>query len=247
MTTTKLHQLLAVEKSVKTAAAAATNSAYHAFQKSIELFNGLSRVYSPRDEDGETLPAENKKVTFQVDGLLTELRDPLVRLLDVTAQKDWANCTAKADVVVDGQTLIEDAPVSYLLFLEKQLTDLGTLIKSVPVLEASENWELDPQTGLYRSARYQTIRSKKVYRNHVLAVATEKHPAQVQVYQEDVPAGTWETVKFSAAVPLVRRRRMSDQQEKLLAAVRFARERANEQAVPDEVRPGDTVFDFVFA
>lgn len=41
----------------------------------------------------------------------------------------------------------------------------------------------------------------QVPRNHVKAEATDKHPAQVEVYHEDVPVGYWTTVKFSGALP----------------------------------------------
>ena len=35
---------------------------------------------------------------------------------------------AKADLVVDGVTLAKDLPVTYLLFLEKQLTELKAFV-----------------------------------------------------------------------------------------------------------------------
>ena len=38
----------------------------------------------------------------------------------------------------------------------------------------------------------------------MLAEATQQHPAQVQVYMEDVPEGDWTTVKFSGALPASR-------------------------------------------
>ena len=36
-----------------------------------------------------------------------------------------------------------DVPVTYLLFLEKQLVDLHTFVKKLPVLDASETWVFD--------------------------------------------------------------------------------------------------------
>lgn len=41
-------------------------------------------------------------------------------MFDVVATQDFANCQAKADVMVEGRVLIKDAPVTHLLFLEKQ-------------------------------------------------------------------------------------------------------------------------------
>jgi len=36
---------------------------------------------------------------------LQELTEALAKLFDVVATKDWANCQAKADVVVDGNEI----------------------------------------------------------------------------------------------------------------------------------------------
>ena len=87
---------------------------------------------------------------------------------------------------MDGSTLLRDVPVSYLLFLEKQLVDLHTFVKKLPVLDAAESWTIDPSADCWRTEAVRTMRTKKVPRNHVKAEATEKHPAQVEVYYEDV-------------------------------------------------------------
>jgi len=84
---------------------------------------------------------------------------------------------ARADVVIDGQTIATDVPVTYLLFLEKQLVDLHTFVKKLPVLDAAESWVRDDSTDSWRTEAVRTIRTKKVPRNHVKAEATDKHPA----------------------------------------------------------------------
>ena len=91
----------------------------------------------------------------------------------------------------------------------------------------------------------RTIRTKKVPRNHVKAEATEKHPAQVEVYYEDVPIGYWTTVKFSGALPARRVNELLERVEKLQQAVKFAREEANGTEVTDQ-RVGDAVFGYLF-
>src|SRR3712207_3448312 len=108
----------------------------------------------------------------------------LTRLFDVTATKDWANCTARADVRVEGRTILADIPVNYLLFLEKQLTDLHTFEKKLPVLDAAESWTLEPSTDWWKTDPVRTNRTKKVPRNHVKGEATDKHAAQVEGYYE---------------------------------------------------------------
>ena len=57
----------------------------------------------------------------------------------VLATQDFANCQAKANVVVDGQTILKEVPVTHLLFLEKQLVDLRTFIDGLPTPEAKKS------------------------------------------------------------------------------------------------------------
>ena len=92
----------------------------------------------------------------------------------------------------------------------------------------------------------RTNRTKKVPRNHVKAEATEKHPAQVEVYYEDIPVGYWTTVKFSGALPAKRVSTLLERVEKLQQAVKFAREEANNAEAVDK-HVGDRVFGYLFA
>ncbi|MFF4246519.1 hypothetical protein ACFYY2_18910 [Streptomyces sp. NPDC001822] len=241
---TKLNQIIAVEKGVKSKSLQDTTAAHHKVQKTA-LLAGISRTYQPKNEEGEQLPPESSRVQVKAEDALREMSVSLTRLFDVTATKDWANCTARADVSVDGRVIVPEVPVSYLLFLEKQLTDLHTFVKKLPVLDASESWSLDPSTDWWKTDPVRTIRTKKVPRNHVKAEATEKHPAQVDVYYEDVPIGYWTTVKFSGALPARRVNELLERVEKLQQAVKFAREEANGAEVTDR-RVGDAVFGYLF-
>lgn len=241
---TKLNQIIAVEKGVKSGSLRELTDAHHALQKQA-LLAGISRTYQPKDEDGEVLPPESTRVQVKAEDVLRKTATVLTRLFDVTATKDRANCVAKADIVVDGQTLLSDVPVSYLLFLEKQLTDLHTFVKKLPLLDAAEDWSFDGSADCWRTEQVRTIRTKKVPRNHVKAEATEKHPAQVEVYYEDIPVGYWSTVKFSGALPAKRVNELLDRVEKLQHAVKFAREEANNLEITDQ-HVGEVVFGYLF-
>ncbi len=241
---TKLNQIIAVEKGVKSKSFQELTEAHHAVQKTA-LLSGISRTYQAKDEEGEQLPPESTRVQVKAEEVLRRTAATLTRLFDVTATKDLANCVAKADVTVDGRTLVKDAPVSYLLFLEKQLTDLHTFVKKLPVLDAAEAWTHDPSTDAWKTEPVKTIKTKKVPRNHVKAEATEKHPAQVEVYYEDIPVGYWTTVKFSGALPAARINELLERVEALQAAVKFAREEANGTVVTDQ-HVGDAVFGYLF-
>src|SRR5262249_23174404 len=138
----RLNQIIAIEKGVKTRSQKELTEAHHALQKPA-LLAGLSRTYRPKDEEGDPLPPEATKVQIKAEEIIRRTADILVELFDVTATKDYTNCNARADVVVDGKVLLSSVPVTYLLFLEKQLVDLHTFIKKLPVLDASESWSFD--------------------------------------------------------------------------------------------------------
>jgi len=241
---TKLNQVIALEKGVK--AKTVQDLAEH--QRLLQvpnLLSGIARSYQPKDDEGEQLPPESTRVQVKVDEVLGRTAKSLTRLLDLTAAKDWANCEARADVTVDGRVVIRQAPVTYLLFLEKQLTELQGIVRRLPVLDPAEEWEHDAASNAYKTRPVQTVRSKKVPRNHVVAPATPQHPAQVQVWQEDIVAGTWTTTKFSGAIPAQRGVEISERVGALIEAVKTAREHANLTEVTD-VHVGEDVFGFVF-
>jgi hypothetical protein len=241
---TKLNQIIAVEKGVKSKSYADISAAHHKVQKQA-LLAGIARSYQPKDDEGEQLPPESTRVQIKAEDVLGEVGQTLTRLFDVTATKDWANGTATADVTVDGDVLLKSVPVTFLLFLEKQLNDIHTFVVKLPTLDAAESWRFDDAAGCWATDTVQTVRSKKIPRNHVKAEATAQHPAQVEVYFEDVAVGYWKTVKFSGALPATRVRELAERVEKLQAAVKFAREQANGIDVTD-VKVGDKVFGYLF-
>ena len=89
------------------------------------------------------------------------------------------------------------------------------------------------------------MKTKKVPRNHVKAEATEQHPAQVEVYYEDVVVGYWRTVKFSGSLPARRVNELLERVERLQQAVKFAREEANNTEVSDQ-KIGEKVLQYLF-
>lgn len=241
----KLNQILAIEKGTKNRVNDALTAFYHECQKP-PLFSGLSRTYRPKDEEGDRLPPESLLVQIKGKERLEDAKGEISELLNVTAWRDWANCDAKADVKVDEKVIIKDAPVTYLLWLEKQITDLYTSVKKLPVLDPTEQWEWSDATGTYVTKPTETVRTKKIPRNHVKADATKEHPAQVDVYTEDVLVGTWSTVKMSGAFPRKELDAMLARIETLGNAVKFAREEANSTEVKTVLKPGDAVVSYVF-
>jgi hypothetical protein len=242
---TKLNQILALEADAKRHAQAAVAQASGTLGNT-SLLNGLSRTYQPRQEDDEQLPPESTRVQATAQDVVAAMQSELARLWDLTATKDYANCEAKADVVLDGRTLVEGAPATYLLFLEKQLAELEAFIRRLPTLDQAEKWTYDTAQGLWTTEPVQTVRTKKVPKSHVAYEATKEHPAQVQMYTEDVPAGRWTLIKYSGALPAPRVRELLDRVRALQAAVKTAREEANMHAVTDR-KVGDAILGYLFA
>ncbi len=90
---TKLHQILALEKGLKAKREKVMTAAHQLFQKGASgPFQGISRSYQPRDDDGETLPGEDNRVQTRVDEEVKNVIDALTELIDLTVTKDTANC-----------------------------------------------------------------------------------------------------------------------------------------------------------
>lgn len=239
----KLNQILAIEKGVKNQLNQTITEAYHLVQKAA-LFSGIARSYRSRDDEGEKLPGESTLVQQRAESLVTKTADSWGKLVDIVFTKDVANCQAFANVEIDGVVILEQVPVTSLLFLEKQLVDLHSFVKKLPTLDPSEKWDRDAAQDCWATTPAETTRTKKIPRNHVKAPATDKHPAQVDVYMEDVVAGFWSTIKYSGALPAARVSEILARVEKLQRAVKFAREAANNtEATP--VKAGEKLFGYI--
>lgn len=239
-----LNQIVAVEKDIKKSCYEDLSTAHQKLQQQKLLF-GLSRTYQPFAEDGTRFPSETALVQVRTKEVLDETKTILTRLFDVTATRDWANCEARANVVVDGQTLLEKVPVSHLIFLEKKLVDIHTFVKKLPVLDPSETWVWDGAKNCYRTPERQTIKTSKKPVAFVKAAATKEHPAQVEVLQQDLPEGTWTEIKFSGAFPARLVKELLERVERLQQAVKFAREEANSLKVVNQEN-GEKIFNFLF-
>jgi uncharacterized protein YfkK (UPF0435 family) len=240
----KLNQIIAVVNGKKNQSQKRLTDIYHKLQKS-ELFSGISRNYEPVDEDGEQQPPEKKFVQYKVDDAFAEAQGALTELLDAVATQDWANTKARANVVVDGNVLLEDVPVTFLLILEKSLTDIHTFVSKLPTLDPAEKWSFNSDVDCYASETHSTNKTKKVPKAHILYEATKEHPAQVETFTEDVKVGEWHTIKFSGAIPAQKKNQLLARVTKVQEAVKFAREEANALEVAP-VKVGEKLFGYLF-
>lgn len=239
----KLNQVLAVERATKTR----FKQVFDGIDKSIQkpdFFSGHSKTYQPVHEDGDTLPAESQKVQLRVADLLQSISSEMTRLIDHETTLQVGNTVGRANVVVEGQTLVTDAPVSLLLSLEKAFVDLHTVIGRLPVLDNQQDWIFDSGSGLFRTDPVKTIRQRKVQKPLVLYPATAEHPAQTQIITEDELAGYWSKTLFSGAVTQEKKRALTEKCHRLIMAIKTARESANSVDVEDQ-KAGQALLDYV--
>ena len=227
---TKLCQILAVEKGVRNKTERRFTDLHRSAQQA-EAFGGFEKTYLPVDEDGYRLPPESKRVQVKAGTVLADVADILTRLVDVTYAKDHTNTQILTDVVLDGQTLITAVPGHHLLFLEKTLDDVRTFVRKLPTLDPAVEWHWDENQGLFASDPVETLRTAKIEQPLVLAPATDRHPAQVQMVSKDVPAGTWTLVRYSGAIPVPRKQALLERIDKLQDAVKMALAAANQKEV----------------
>ncbi len=239
----KLNQVIALVAGKKKKAAESITQCYCQIQKP-GLMDGIERVYTPKDEEGERLPKESKGVQVKTAALLEEVSKNLAEMFDMVATQDYANCKANA-VIQNGKFSLPNVPVTHLLFLEKQLTDLHTFVSKLPVLDAGKNWEFDDTSDCYKTKPEETMRTKKVPKHYTKAEATDKHPAQVEMFHEDVQVGTWRKIDFSGAIPAKEKNAMIERVRALQEAVVTAREEANSTEVVFQSY-GKKLLDYVF-
>ena len=240
----KLNQVIALIQGLKRASEKKKGELYQLAQKS-QLFQGLSRTYQPVNDDGFVYPAEGTKVTATAQKLIDGFGDAISELLNMCATQDYANTEAKADVKVDDNVILSSVPVTHLLFLEKQLTDIRTFVSSIPTLSIDRDWEYDSNRGVYVSGPTQTTKTKKITKFVVAYEATPEHPADVREISNDEVEGTWQKLDFSGALPQDEMNAMFKRVDALLKGVIKAREEANIYQVKQQ-QTANVLLAFIF-
>ena len=243
----KLNQIIAIANGEKSKKQSVLSKIYQLLQKP-ELFEGHSKRYEPFEEDttgGNKLPPEDKMLQLNVLDAISETNIVLENMFNIVATQDVSNCTAVADIKINEKVIVAKVPVTHLLFLEKQLIDIKTFVSKFPVLDKAEIWKFDETSNSYRSNPKETIRTKRIQKNHIKYEATKEHPAQVEVYGEDVPAGKWTTVRFSGCVSSKDKKEILNRVSELDKAIKIAREEANGSEITKS-NIGTRILDYIF-
>lgn len=245
---TKLNQIVALVQGAKQDANKRTAPLFHT-TKNPALFAGITQRYRPAEEGGPQLPDDSTEVQFTVPQILDAFRKPNARMLDLISTNENANREATADVVIDGEVLISEAPVTFLMQFQKFLEqEVRGIVSSLPVQDPAETWSPGGATraGIYEAPPRETFRTGKVQKPIVLYDATDKHPAQTAMITEDMIVGYWDKKRFTGAIPQSRKDELISRVETLIDATKVAREAANDRQVEDKP-VGNAVFDFLFS
>lgn len=240
----KQHQIIALVQGKKSRAMKMLTSVHHGWGK--ERITGLVRTYKPLNDDGEMFPDESRIVQVRVGDELAKVKSQLTDFYNVVARQEMGNTEATGSVVVNGNTLAEDVPVTVLLFLDKQLTDLRTLALQLPTLATDKVWSVDGAKNCYVTQPEKTVKTQKVVEAIVKYDATPEHPAQTELVQRDRTIGHWTLIHLSGALPETVRNAIVERIEALQDAVKVAREEANSQEVTEQATIGEAVLNYVF-
>jgi hypothetical protein len=223
----KLNQINAILTTRKSETEKEVTEIYKLLQKEA-LFAGRERTYRPVDEEkGQKLPPESQRVQQRANDMLRKVVAKWTEVWNLVLTQDSGNQQAKADIVVDGQVLLAEVPVTTLLYLDKQLNDLETFVSKLPTPDPAEEWSHDPNSGLLRSRATESIRTSKEPTVIVKYEATKDHPAQTELFTKDIPVGTWTQILYSGCLQTDKKDTLLARVRKLQEAVKVAREQAN--------------------
>jgi len=236
----KLHEVLAVEADLEGKARRVTDEATTTFKSKPHLFQGKIRTLELFQGDDEVSKKAAEDAERQEQVLVTTVHDKLayvwqslVAHWDAVAQKEATNQTAKADVIVNGTTIMKDVPVTFLLSLESKLKALRSIYEAIPTLEPNIQWEDAPDVGpnVKRAPTVSTLKTAKTIDYRIVAPATDKHQAQIDKIEKTVNVGVYKQTVTSGLVTPAQKSSWLGRIDELIRAVKQARQRANEAPI----------------
>lgn len=238
----RLSAIIAIVAGAKEDVKKKMTAIYHHFSVRDSYF-GLRRSYLPFHEDDKDIPpAESKTLSRVAYADLQELLKVLQPYADNVLTMDVANTVALVDVKLGDKVLLKGVPVVHLLWLEKKLVELTTAVSAMPVIVYDKTWK--PVGETHVSDPVVTMRTRKEKKAIVGAPATDKHPAQVQFYDADIPVGNWSVIHETGAITPQRRDQILVRLSTISEAVKKAREEGNAATI-EMNRQYQGVFDYI--
>lgn len=244
----KLHQLLAVHDSAQTMFKKVNEEAISTFTKKQNLFEGMSSsTTSKLDAQDPLYPkfpdsTQYVPVAEDVESKLNYVFNEAVKYFDINYQIDAANCYAKADLILEGNTVATDVPATSLLFLENKFKSVRGVIEAVPTLDPAIQWTKDG--AVYRMPEAVKPVVEVVPEHTQVSPPTDKHPAQIAVVQKTYIRGITKITGLSGRITSARKSELLGKCDKIINACKQARQRANDVDHPTAVI-GQKIFDYL--
>ena len=231
----KLHELLAVEQGLLGSTEAMYKDTADKFSKPDNYFTSEDKSLEMLEDSLANKALEKQHSTSRalkttVPATLDWFFQQWVRTEDVLFQKNVSNTLAFANVVVaEDNFTLESVPVDELMGLEARLSRIKKLVLDAPTLDAGKKWVRDPQAGrhVWVAPDVHTAKTEKKTYPVELSPATKEHKAQVIQESKDVVVGTFTTTTRSGCISAVQKSEVLLRVDRLLGAVKQARQRAN--------------------
>lgn len=245
----KLHEILAVESDLEGGFKNTVEETKTAFSQP-ENFMAVIRTLTMHDDKRaheQEGAGERRDMVTTVPKMLEEAKASGARYFDALLQKEATNQNAKADLIVDGRVIAKDLPATFLLGLESRLKLVKGYISAIPMHAAGHTWVPDPDIGkdVYMvEDPEKKQKTEKTFRHKVLYDATDHHPAQIEKWEEAVVVGTYTRQFWSGMLSQAQKGELLGRIDKMIRAVKKARQRANTEEVVDRT-VGKEIFDYI--
>ena len=250
MSSQSLHEILAVESNLKSQSDKVRAQLTDTFEKKRHLFGSKVIVFKPNTEGQPDETTVESDIQTTVINELKWVSTHLAKAFDASYQVAIANTNALADITLeDGTILATSVPATALLELEKRVAEVKTLVEAIPTLDPAKGFVSDPTFRLpnvFKARDVTKVRTAKVKEVLVLYQATDKHPAQTQLLDKDVPTGKIVEQEWSALITPSAKADLINRVEMVARAVRKARSRANNVTVDTTRTIGASLLNYIF-
>lgn len=246
----KLHQVLAVEGDLQAVADKVMAECSRIFEKQSH-FSGYERTLNMFDDERkneEEGHSEKKEVDSTVMNELTFVSTQLAPYYDILLQKEATNQDAVADLIVDGKTLGEKLPATFLLGMEKRLQVLRRFFDNIPTTPPGKKWKQDEamQEGiLVAEPDEYSFKTEKTIKFETIAQATKEHPAQIHKWDDTRNIGQYTKRSWTGCITPYEKSEIMKRLDKLYVAVKKARQKANDVEVRN-LKIGEDIFAYLF-
>lgn len=246
----KLHELLAVSSNLSGQYNHNRLDLQNTFEKKRHHFSEKLVTVKYSVEGMENEQREQTEIQTTVKQEVDWISAFFAKAVDSAFAIDLANTQAKADIVLEsGDIVAKGVPATALLQLAKRVKEVLEFIKTIPTLDPAKGFQLDPAKpkGIFVAREVLKPTTKKVQQPLILAPATDKHAAQVQLVVEDVRIGTIHEQEWSSLITPAVKADLLDRGEMLLRAVQKARSRANDTDIDTTTHKiGKMLLEYVF-